>query len=343
MNAKQLGIILLAVGVLSACGGSGSTGATSSTVAKSAITASNQSTITNSAISAATQSLGASTLSNVGGVQTTSTPTSDHVLSDLANSAFNNIANHQNTALTVSGAITTVTPNPCTTSGNITFDTDGSNVAPVTPYTYFTISYNNCVAGGITQNGTVSLSNLNITGTAPNITAISATFAFNYTISNATTSAGIYGGFTIAATGINTTTRVDSISGTSLNFKYGSKFETMTNFAFTSTYDNTVLSHGYSDTVDYTFASDVILAGFDFKTINPLVRNVGDVKPRSGQVIITGANNSKLRVTVLPYDASTNPSAGTMSGKVTLELDQGTGLGYGSAVTKTWTQLANNT
>ena len=97
--------------------------------------------------------------------------------------------------------------------------------------------------------------------------------------------------------------------------------------------------------MDYTFASDVILAGFDFHTINALVRNVGDEKPRSGQVIITGANSTKLRVTILPYDATPssltyNLYPGTLDGKVKLELDQGTG--YGTAVTKTWTQLANN-
>jgi len=173
------------------------------------------------------------------------------------------------------------------------------------------------------------------------ITGISATFAFNFTLTGTTAanSGGIYGGFTIQAAGVKTATRSDSITGTSFSYKYGSQFETLSNFSFISNYNDTLLSHGYSDTVNYTFASDVILAGFDFATVNALVRNAGDVRPRSGQVVITGANNTRVRVTVLAYDVSTNTGAGTMTGKLTLELDQGTGT-YGAAVTKTWTQLA---
>lgn len=340
MKAKYIGLILLAGTVLAGCGGgsSSSSGPQGSTVSKVSINSTNQSTITNAAIESATQSLTAGALDSVGGVQISSAPLNDRILNNLADFAFKKIAENRNAPLSVSGAV--VATYTCTTSGNITFDTDGSNT---TAPTYFTIAYNNCVESGITQNGTVSLSSLLITPSTGTPTSISASFAFNYTISNASNSAGIYGGFTIAASGIGSANRNDSISGTSLNFKYGSQYETLSNFAFVSTYNDTITPHGYSDTVNYTFASDVILAGFDFSTISPLVRNVGDVKPRSGQVIIAGASNTKLRVTVLPYDAATNTGAGTMSGKVTLELDQGTGLGYGAAVTKTWTQLATNT
>lgn len=337
MKTKYIGLIMIVGAVLAGCGGSSSSssGVTSSTASKVSINTSNQSTITNSAVNSATQSLGGSSLSYVGGVQTSSTPTADHVLSNLTNFAFKKIAEHQSAPLSVSGVV--VSTYTCATSGNITFDTDGSNS---TPFTYFTIAYNNCVESGITQNGTLSLSNLSILPSSGTPTSISATFAFNYTISNSSTSAGIYGGFTIAATGINSATRSDSITGTSLNFKYGSQYETLTNFAFVSNYDDTPnVNHGYSDTVNYTFASDVILAGFDFNTTSPLVRNYGDVKPRNGEVVITGANSTKLKVTVV----SSDPNAGTLSGTVELRLSQDGGTTYGSAVTKTWTQLANNT
>lgn len=329
MKTNYIGLILLAAAALAGCsGGSSSSSASSSTATKVSITSTNESTITNSAVNQATQSLAGSTLSNVGGVQTSSTPLGDHVLNNVANFAFTKLAEHQSAPMSVAGAI--VGTYTCTTSGTITLDTDGSST---TPYTYFTINYNNCIESGITQNGSVSLTNITSTPST-NPTSISATFTFNYTISNASTSAGIYGDFTIAATGIKSASRTDSISGTSLNFKYGAKYETLTNFAFTSSYDDTTVTHGYSDTVNYSFASDVILAGFDFQTVTALVRNYGDVYPRSGQVIISGASSTKLRVTVVSGDVN----AGTSTGTVTLELDQGTG--YGSPVTKTWAQIA---
>ncbi len=329
--------MILSCAILSGCGGSSSSssGTSTSTAAKVAITSSNQSTISNSAINQATQNLVGSNLSYVGGVQTTTTPTDERFMNKWTDFAFQKLTESKSTPLSVSGAVISTTQ--CTTSGNIQIDTDGSNTT--TP-TYLTIIFNNCVESGTTGNGTISLSNLTVTPNTSAPTSISATFAFNFTVSNSSTSAGIYGGFTIAATGIGSASRQDSFSGTSFNVKYGSQYETLTNFAFVSTYNNTGVSHGYSDTVNYSFASDVILAGFDFATINPLVRNYLDVKPRSGQVIITGANSgattTKLRVTVV----SANPNAGTMSGTVTLELSQNNGATYGSPVTKTWTQLA---
>jgi len=265
----------------------------------------------------------------VGGVQTSTTPTNERLMSQWSDFAFQKIAEHQNSPLTVAGAVISTT---ACDSGNFTLDTDGSST---TPYTYFTISFNNCVLSGTTANGTIALSNLNRLPSTGTPTSISARFTFNFTVANASTSAGIYGGFDIAATGIGSVSRKDSITGTSFNIKVASKYETLSNFAFTSSYDNTG-THGYSDTVDYSFASDVILAGFDFHTIMPLVRNYLDSYPRSGQVEITGANSTKLRVTVV----STDPSPGTASGTVTLELSQDGGLHYGAPVTRTWTQLA---
>lgn len=334
MKSKLSLILLLAISAFSGCGGSGSSsssaGATTSTAAKVSITPSNQSTITNAAVKSATQNLTSGYLTNVGGVQTSTTPTNERVMSQWTDFAFQKIAEHQSSPLTVAGAVTTST---CSSSGNMTFDTDGS---ATTPYTYFTISFNNCVIGTTTANGTLALSNLNRLPSAGTPTSISATFTFNFTVANASTSAGIYGGFNIAATGIGSATRTDSISGTSFNVKVGSKYETLSNFAFTSSYNDSGLTHGYSDTVDYSFASDVILAGFDFHTIMPLVRNYLDSYPRSGQVEITGANSTKLKVTVV----SGSLSAGSSSGTVELQLSQDGGLTYGTAVTKTWTQLA---
>lgn len=233
--------------------------------------------------------------------------------------------------MSVTGAALTVNCTPG--GGSVKIETDGS---ATTPFTYLTLTFNNCVDNGDTLNGSISLNPLTVTKTSNVLSDISATFSFNFTVTNTSTSAEIYGGFTIAAHGIGSASRTDLFSGTSFSFKYGTKYETLTNFTFASSYDDSAPTHGYSDTVDYTFASDVILAGFDFHTVDPLVRNAGDERPRSGQVIISGANSTKLRATVVSADTN----AGTMSGTLNLELDQGTGSGYGAEVTKTWTQLA---
>lgn len=333
MKTKLSAILMLAIASLAGCGGATSittpAAATTSTAVKVSIDASNQSTITSAAIDSATQNLAGNNLSFVGGVQTSTAPTNERVLNKWTDFAFKKIAEHQYAPQSVSGAVTT---SNCD-SGTMSFDTNGSNTAAPT---YYTITFNNCVIFGTTTNGTIELSSLSILPSTGTPTSISATFTFNFTATNASASAGIYGGFDIAATGIGSTTRIDSISGTTLNFKVGSKYETLTNFAFTSSYDNTASFTGYSDTVHYSFASDVILAGFDFHTVNPLVRNGFDFYPSSGQVEITGANSTKLKVTV----DGTDLNKGTGSGHVLLQLSTDNGAIYGAAVTRTWTQLA---
>lgn len=270
-------------------------------------------------------------------------------MTDMANLAFDQLIKHENDPLSVVGATLTTS---CDSSGaknsaygTMSLSTDGSST---TAYTYFTISFNNCViygtpTSGIVYNGSLSMNNMKVTRNASNvITDITATFDFNLTATDKTTAtthtASINGGFTITAAGIKSATRTDSITGTKYSLSYDALWVTLSNFSFTSKYDDTTLSHGYTDTVNYTYASDVIQAGFTFTTVNPLVRNYLDTRPRDGQVVISGANNTKLRVTVLPYNATTNPNAGSTLGKLTLELDQGTGT-YGTAVTKTWATL----
>lgn len=350
MKTKYIGLIMIVGAVLAGCGGSSSSSssASGSSAQAVAITSSNQSTITSTALSSATQGFSGTTyLSSVGAQTNGTTASSDErSMTNLANLAFDQFIKHQNDPLSVIGATASGNCGTDSTYGTATFSTDGSST---TPYTYFTITFNNCViygtpSSGIKYNGSLSMSGMTVTRNASSvITGITATFSFDLTTTDTTTSTThtgkINAGFTIAATGIGSSARTDSITGTKYNVSYDAYWVTLSDFSFTSTYDNTTALHGYSDTVNYTIASDAINAGFTFTTVNALVRNYGDTKPRSGQVVISGASNTKLRVTVLAYDAATNPNAGTVNGKLTLELDQGTGLGYGTPVTKTWATL----
>jgi hypothetical protein len=334
MKTKYIGILLIGV-ALSGCGGSGSSSSVpTSTAPKVAITSTNQSTITNTAINSATSQLASnSSLSIVGGVQTSTTPSNDPVLTQWADFAFNHIANQQNMPAGVAGAVTSYNCGSTAASGTYTVDTDNT--------TYITFTFNSCVLGSSTTNGTMSLSGVSITkNTAGVITAISANFSFDLTTVTTTTSGSVtyklVGGFNIAATGIKTTSRKDSISGTTLSASVGTKYATLSNFSFTSTYDNTTTTPSTSSTIDYTYASDLIAAAFDFHTVNALVKNYFDTYPRSGQVIISGANSTAVKVTVVSTDAN----AGTSTGTVQLQLSSDGGATYGTAVTKTWAQIA---
>lgn len=341
MKAKYLGLTLLLSGaILSGCGGgSSSTAASGSTAQTVAISTTNQSTITNAAVNSATQNLSSSGLSGITSVQGSSTATENRMLTDWTDIALQKLNEHESAALVSPAAV--VATSQCSTSGTITIDTDGNST---TPYTYLTISYNNCVASGYTTNGTLSLSNLNVTrtgGAGTAITGISAKFAFDITETGPSYNFGIKGGFDIASTGIKTASRSDSFSGTSFVVSLNSKYASLTNFSFVSSYDDSTPYHGHSDTINYTYASDFITAAFSVATTAnlPIVKNYGDLYPSSGQITITGANSTVLRVTVV----SSDPNKGKASGTVTLELSQDGGATYGSAITKTWSQIAAGT
>ena len=337
MKSKFSVILLLVIAALAGCSGSSSSGSSSTAsgtapLATVTINSTNAPTVTAAAFASA--SLKVNSLSPLG-VQTTTSSTDDRILYQVNDFAMKKIAEHQNTSASAIGA-TTTTSYSCiagdVTSGTFAFTYD----TPTS--TYITATFTNCKLSSsstTTVNGTFS-----VTGASVTTTTQSATVSINLTITTTGYSTIKYvGGYTLAATGVTTTTRKDALTGSSLVFSLGSLNESLSNFSFSTTYDdlpNTTPS-SYSDSVSYTISSDFTGGSFTFATITPIVRNYGELYPHSGKVEISGANSSKLRATILATTGSN--IAGTSSGQISLEISTDNGSSWTLLSTQTWATL----
>lgn len=320
-------LLLLSVGVLAGCGGSGgsSTASGPAPLATVTITSTNAPTITSAAFNSA--SLKLNSLSPLG-VQTSTSSTDDHILNKVNDFALKRIAEFQNISASVTGVTNSYNCNGVdTTGGTYSYTSDGTGPSNST---YVTLTFSNCVLGSSTVNGTFSVTSYTITTNTQ-----SAAVSINITITTTGSSTIKYvGGYSLSATGVNTSARTDTLTGSSLVFSVGSMNESLTNFSFSSIY-NDITPATYTDTVNYTISSDFTGGSFTFTTTSPIVFNAGQYYPISGQAVIYGANSSALRATVV----SSNPSAGTSSGTVTVDTSANNGSTWTFLFTKMWSQL----
>jgi hypothetical protein len=340
MKAKYIGIFLLAGAILAGCGGGSSSTSGPAPLAAVTIDATNSSKVSYAGISNAALNLKSySPLA----VQTTTSSTDDRDLFTVTDFAMQKILAQQNMPASVTGVTDTFQciPNN-TTSGTYVFTYDTSN------NTWITLTFTNCKFSTLstkTVNGTFSVTNISSTQNASGVfTSLSGTTSIDLTITTTgLPTIKLVGGYTLTETGIGSTSRVNTLAGSSLVYSVGPLNESLTNFSFMSSYDDLPTSgtyrSTYSDIVSYTVSSDFTGGSFTLATSagKPIVHNATDIYPRSGQVVISGAKSSALRVTV----ASTDPNAGTSSAAtVTLELSTDNGVTYSAPVTKTWAQLA---
>lgn len=332
MKAKYIGIVLLTGVILAGCGGGSSSTPGPVPLATIKIDSTNSSTVTAAAFASA--SLKVNSISPLG-VQTTTTSSDDRILNSINDFAMKKIAEHQNSAMSVIGATGSAacdSLNP-STSGTMSYTSDGTGPSNST---YVTITFTNCkfsASSSTTINGTFSVTSYSITTNSQ-----TATVSINLTVTTTGSSTIKYvGGYTLSATGVGTTTRVDTLTGSSLVFSVGTLNEVLSNFSFSSSYDDLSLSPTYSDTVNYTISSDFTGGSFTFTTIKPIVRTYGELYPHSGQAVIYGANSSALRVTIL--STSTGHTAGTATGQLSLETSSDNGSNWTSLPTKMWSEL----
>ena len=123
MNAKHIGILLLAGVALAGCGGGGGGG--SGTPATVTINSTNQVAVAKSALNTATQNFNSGFASTVGGVQTSSGSDSDRMLFNFADFALQKMAQYQSASASVSGAVAVPTTS-CGISGTYSIETDGT-------------------------------------------------------------------------------------------------------------------------------------------------------------------------------------------------------------------------
>lgn len=186
-------------------------------------------------------------------------------------------------------------------------------------------TFNNCSEiAGVTINGTVSVSNIVSTSSF-----MSADTVFNLTITTASPAN------TLTAMGdmhlfIDTNTFSMTMSGTRLAM--GNTDPAMGNFGLLN-YSIAIDSTGAFTTLTFTFASTAINGTAVFTMTSPFTYT-GGMFPSSGVATITGANSTKLRLTVLGNENFVGSQA-------KLELSTDGGLIYAAPTYHTWADISS--
>ena len=157
-----------------------------------------------------------------------------------------------------------------------------------------TIAFNNCVDIGFTINGSASFS---VSGD-PN-----GNYSASITYNNLTLNSGMNTATLNASMGMNGSynmnTDTDTITVSYSNFKVtvNNDYINLYNYKFSGTYNNTTLA--YTVTLDCTFDSSFINGVVDVLTATPIQGNDGiSQNPASGSLLIKGANNTSVQVTI---------------------------------------------
>lgn len=230
--------------------------------------------------------------------------------------------------------VTTTETFACTGGGSVSVQTtDNNGNGNVDVGDAATLTARSCVEDGATINGTIALSFSAVSGNLDTDT-YTATVAVSLQELRASTSAGSATGtgqFTLAISSTATSTSLElTVPNLSVAGSFGGTSDTVTmqNYRMAS---SSALSGGrlrVSTTVSGVVGSTALAGGtVNLETVSPLVQLEGDLYPSSGQVIATGAANSRLRLSA--------QSATT----VLLELDaDGNGV-YETSATRTWASL----
>jgi hypothetical protein len=334
MRFLNLSITVALAGLISACGGGGGSATAPAPTATAAISSSNQTTVAQDTASASfTPITGAQTLT---GVQTTDESVLFSIMREQLDQLPTYMANAKaNSAL--AGAVTSINV-PCTSGNLVVAVTDADNSNTVSVGDSLTITSNSCTfASGNAVSGSLGFTVSSLSGTWPsNNFNLGVTVAYNsFTVTApGGFSASANGNVTLTAssTGANTLTDTVSTSSLTVTGTYGlvTRTRTLTNYSAvaarspdaTYTYVTTFTVSGAVNSTG--FSSQTIL----FNTTTPFVKRNGvDNYPYTGVMLITGTNNSKLRVT-----AQSNTT-------VLEELDANGDGTYESSATVLWTTL----
>ncbi|MGI9304064.1 MAG: hypothetical protein ACR2RB_15385 [Gammaproteobacteria bacterium] len=322
---ELFGTIALAV-ALGACGGSG--GDTSApTLPPLQITSSNAKTVSGGVFgtSGAVGGLGDSSR----GIATQSAGGGGSSLAGLSERVLLQAFREQQ-SLTISIVVTRDVP--CE-SGSITLRAnDADNNGELSTGDTADATFNQCANGGETLSGSLSISDVVVTGDAASQVApwgLAATFAFNnLVLTQAGEESSINGSFSFSVdtpdnTSSNTSIRANSITVTDSGFT-----ETLSNFDLTAGVDTSTLA--YSTEFDGTFSSQRVDGSVTFDTTQTF-RGVGEGFPSEGELLITGANESSVRLIAID------------SVNVRLEVDENGDGAVDQAIDTAWEELGNRT
>ncbi|MBI3903996.1 MAG: hypothetical protein HY306_13810 [Nitrosomonadales bacterium] len=192
----------------------------------------------------------------------------------------------------------------------------------------FYATLNNCImTGGAPVNGSFSLVLSSATGT-PGIGAWSASLTM--TFSNfASSGESITGDMTFSISTNNSSDMNEVLSGSSFSVTNSTgKVATLSGYNYDMAYNQSTLAYTFNATG--TVSRSDLGGAVSFNTPSPLVGNFSNNpdNPVSGVFLVTGANNSKLRMTAIDNIS------------VQLEVDADGNGTYETSTTKTWAGIA---
>lgn len=231
---------------------------------------------------------------------------------------------------------------PCTVSGNFTAvtSTDGKTL---------TVTFIDCAeVAGTSVGGTQTYSNLMVTTQGSSV-SLSANVTDALTIVVGTVSYAETGDYAFSFSADKTanggfSTETFGLSGSSLAVsvtKNGAMSDsaTLTDFDFNFEEDLTVSPHQLYSSFHFTLASSRLDGKVSVSTTEQFkqIRDPAETHlyPYAGQLLIAGAKNARLQVTILG-DETFVPPAG--EGQIELQLDSGTGS-FGPAIWLSWATL----
>ena len=291
-RAELFGIIVIA-GALSACGSD--SGSPAPPLQPMQIDSNNAKSVagdvveTSDSIGGLGDSSGGITTQSVGGGNSTLASLSQRVLLQ---------AMRQQQSRTIS---IVVTEEVACDSGTITVTVnDADNNGELSPGDTVDATFNQCVEGNESLNGSASIRDISVTGDAVNQVApwsIAATYVFNNVVfTQAGETSSINGSFSITVGMPDDTLFNTSISANSITVVDSGFTETLSNFSATASLDTS--TSAYSTDTSGTFSSDRFAGSVTFDTTQTF-HGVGEDFPSEGELLIIGANNSSVRLTAI--------------------------------------------
>lgn len=307
--------VVFSTSVLVACGGGGgggdassggATGSTTNVPPVAALNSSNQNYAAQDATSTAFMPLsGAQTLT---GAQTTD----ESVLFNIARDQLDKLPTYMADAKansTLTGVVQSQTTS-CQSGGSLTISVnDADNNSVLSAGDSLTIVSNNCVMSSGTVTGSLgfvinSLSNFQSSSSTNYSLGVTMNYG-NFTVTSSGLIASINGSLSLAISSTGTNAWSETISTPSLavsgNYAGVTRSRSLTNYSSTATRTpNATYSYLTSYSINGTVTSSALSTqSITFATSTPFVRRSTNAYPSSGAMVITGASNSKLRITTL--------------------------------------------
>ena len=332
MNARSL--IAVATLALSACGGggSGSDGSNATPPPASGVlslTTSNYTVATQEALSSADYVTRSTEM--LTGAQVAS----DRIVLDAVLAQLQRTGGWFSRAPRLATGVTTVQVEPCSGGGNITItlnDVNGNDEPDAGDSARAVAT--NCIEVGVTINGALNIAITAATGTSSSsVFSIAATVTLeNFRATSPAISASGNGQISVAmsSTGVNRNSFTLSVTSLTIASTVGSTSSTRSLSNFTINIVTTPSGSGSSSSgsINGTLSSTGLGSNsITMATPSPFIKLSTAAYPSSGQMIITGAANSRVRVTALS------------STTVQMELDADGNGSYETSTNMLWSQL----